>query len=296
MQVCIAMLGIKTKFKTDIPFYRYVSWCQSVCFGKNKKELLNKARFRMVVYLYPMKRSILLISSSAVHGYGFLEYNAAAVLEFVKGISTPVLFVPYAADKKEYDNYTAKVAAFFNPHGIQVTGIHKVARERMFTDHELIFIGGGNTFRLLNELQQQGLLPEIHTAVLEGRMSYMGSSAGTNMATKSIRTTNDMPIVYPAGGFEALNFFPYQINPHYLDPDPTTKHMGETRDQRIAEFHQANDTPVFGLREGSYIHIGTDFAQTHELYIGGTPGCKIFEKGKAPYEAPKEQKFVYGKS
>lgn len=239
-----------------------------------------------------MQPSILLISSSAVHGYGYLECNKDAIVALTKGITTPILFVPYAAGKSEWDNYTDKVCTFFTTIGIAVTGIHTVAREKMFTDYEVIFIGGGNTFRLLNTLQQQGLMEPIRNAVLSGSMKYMGSSAGTNMATCSIRTTNDMPIVYPQGGFDALNLFSYQINPHYLDPDPATSHKGETRDQRLAEFHQENDTPVIGLREGAYISIGTDFATTRELYIGGINGAKIFLQGKEPYEAPVNQQFV----
>ena len=238
-----------------------------------------------------MKHSILLISSSAVHGYGYLECNMDAIQEFLSDISTPLLFVPYAADKNEWDNYTNKVRAALSPLGIKVTGIHTVPSKRIFTGHEAIFVGGGNTFRLLNELQQQGLMPGIREAVMAGTMRYMGSSAGTNLATRSICTTNDMPIVYPKGGFDGLNLFTYQINPHYLDPGDTT-HKGETRDQRLAEFHQMNNTPVVGLREGAYMGIGTDFATTHELYIGGINGAKIFIKGKAPYEAPVGQKFI----
>lgn len=238
-----------------------------------------------------MKRSILLLSSSNVHGYGYLEYNAGAIMEFLDGLSTPVLFVPYAAAQENWDSYTEKIRTFFQPRGINVTGIHTVGRAEIFADYEVIFIGGGNTFRLLNTLQELNLLPAIRTAVLAGKMSYMGSSAGTNMAGKTICTTNDMPIVYPKGGFEALNLFPFQINPHYLDPDPGSTHKGETREQRIAEFHEMNDTPVFGIREGAYIKIDGDFSRTREIYIGGEQGARIFLKGKVPYEAPIGRKF-----
>lgn len=239
-----------------------------------------------------MQNSILLLSSSNVHGYGFLEYSRDVISQFMTGIKTPLLFVPYAAGKIEWDSYTEKVRNFFSTLDIPVTGIHTVAKERMFTDHEAIFVGGGNTFRLLNELQQQGLMSRIQEAVLAGSMRYMGSSAGTNLATKSICTTNDMPIVYPKDGFDGLNLFPYQINPHYLDPEPESKHKGETREQRIAEFHQENGTPVIGLREGAYISIGRDCGATKQLYIGGKPGAKIFEQGKTPYEAPVDKLFV----
>ena len=239
-----------------------------------------------------MNYPILLISSSAVHGYGYLECNKDAIAALTKDISTPVLFVPFAAARSEWDSYTDKVRAFFRTLNIKVVGIHKVPREKMFTEYSLIFVGGGNTFRLLHELQQQNLMQPIREAVLTGKMKYMGSSAGTNLATHSIRTTNDMPIAYPASGFEALNLFSYQINPHYLDPDPGTSHKGETRDQRLAEFHQENNTPVIGLREGAYININTDFAATKELYVGGINGAKIFIKDKTAYEAPVNEKFV----
>lgn len=239
-----------------------------------------------------MQYPILLISSSAVHGYGYLECNKDAIQALTKDIKTPVLFVPFAAARSEWDSYTDKVRAFFRTLGIKVTGIHTVSRESALKDFEVIFIGGGNTFRLLNQLQQQDLLIGIREAVLSGKMKYMGSSAGTNMATRSIRTTNDMPIVYPAGGFDGLNLFTYQINPHYLDPAPDSSHKGETRDQRLAEFLDEDDTPIVGLREGAYINIDTNFATTHELYIGGINGAKIFKRGQQPYEAPLNQRFV----
>jgi dipeptidase E len=235
---------------------------------------------------------ILLISSSAVHGYGYLECNKDAIVALTKDIKTPVLFVPFAATRSEWDNYTNKVRAFFRTLGIAVTGIHTVSRESALNDFEVIFIGGGNTFRLLSQLQQLDMMGDIRQAVLSGKMKYMGSSAGTNMATRSIRTTNDMPIVYPAGGFEGLDLFTYQINPHYLDPDTSGTHKGETRDQRLAEFLEENDTLIVGLREGAYINIDTDFAATRELYIGGINGAKIFRRGQQPYEAPLNEKFV----
>jgi dipeptidase E len=237
-----------------------------------------------------MKKSIFLLSSSNVHGYGFLEYNKAAIMNFL-GPATKIVFVPFAAGAAEWDTYTARIEQFFLPSGIEVTGVHRMPQGKTITDFDVLFIGGGNTFRLLNELQQRKLMPEIRTAVKSGLISYMGSSAGTNMATKSIFTTNDMPIVYPTEGFDALNFFTYQINPHYLDPDPESNHKGETRDQRIAEFHQEHDTPVVGLREGSYILIGPDFETTNEMYIGGSPGAKIFRRNETPYEAPREVLF-----
>jgi dipeptidase E len=229
-----------------------------------------------------MTRSVLLLSSSYVHGHGFLEYQKEVVTDFLTGV-TSLLFVPYAAAQTEWNNYTKKARSFFTQLGIEVTGIHKVSAESI-GNYKAIFIGGGNTFRLLHKLQSDGLLPVIRSAVMSGHMLYMGSSAGTNVACRTIRTTNDMPIVHPAQGFDALDLFPYQINPHYIDPDTNSKHMGETRDQRIAEFHQENDAPVIGLREGAYISFATDVMETKQLFLGGAAGAKIFLKGKEPIE------------
>ncbi len=231
-----------------------------------------------------MQFSILLLSSSNVHGYGYLEYSRDVITRFLGGITTPLLFVPYAAGSNEWDSYTGKIRTFMATLNIPVTGIHTIPAVDV-PKYEAVFVGGGNTFRLLAKLQEIGLMQTLRHEVLAGNMKYMGSSAGSNMAGKTICTTNDMPIVYPKGGFDALNLFPYQINPHYLDPETDSAHKGETRDQRIAEYHQENNTPVIGLREGAYLGIQPDFARTMEMYIGGQPGAKIFEQGKAPYEA-----------
>ena len=231
-----------------------------------------------------MQFSILLLSSSNVHGYGYLEYSREVITNFLSGITTPLLFVPYAACSSEWDSYTDRVRNFMATLNVPVTGVHTIPIEEV-SKYQAVFVGGGNTFRLLKKLQETGLLQALRQEVVAGNMKYMGSSAGSNMAGKTICTTNDMPIVYPKGGFDALNLFPYQINPHYLDPETETTHKGETRDQRIAEYHQENNTPVIGLREGAYLGIQADFAQTKEMYIGGLPGAKIFEKGKVPYEA-----------
>jgi dipeptidase E len=115
------------------------------------------------------------------------------------------------------------------------------------------FTGGGNTFVLAKTLHESGYFKAIDSAVREGK-PYMGTSAGCNMTGLSICTTNDMPIVYPPT-FDAWGWVPFNINPHYLDPVEGSTHMGETRATRIKEFHEFNDQPVYGLREGSWIRV-----------------------------------------
>jgi dipeptidase E len=144
-------------------------------------------------------------------------------------------------------------------------------------DNPAVFVGGGNTFRLLKTLQDGGMLDQIRRRALDG-MRYMGSSAGANLAGPTIKTTNDMPIVQPAD-FNALGLVGFQINPHFIDADPNSKHMGETREKRIAEFHEENPLTVIGLREGSWIVVDQGRATLH-----GETGAKIFRKGNAPVE------------
>jgi dipeptidase E len=161
-----------------------------------------------------------------------------------------LLFVPYAL--RDQAGYTATVRAAFEPRGIAVTGLNEVAGPAdAVREAEALFVGGGNTFRLLRALQEQDLVDAIRERALAG-MPYMGSSAGTNMACPSLRTTNDMPIVQPAS-FAALGLIPFQVNPHYPDPDQGSQHMGEAREQRITEFLEENDVPVLGLREGCWL-------------------------------------------
>ena len=148
---------------------------------------------------------------------------------------------------------------------------------------EAIFIGGGNTFRLLKSLYGYDLLGAIREQVAAGAR-YMGSSAGSNVATPSIRTTNDMPITEPPS-FAALGLVPFQINPHYLDPEPGSTHMGETREERILQFLEENETPVIGLREGAMLHIANGQCQ-----LKGRSGARLFRRGMEPVEiAPGSQ-------
>ena len=214
---------------------------------------------------------LLLISSSLVHRYGFLDHAEPELRRLLTGIGS-VAFVPFA--QYDHDAYTARVRERLSAMGFEATQVRMRADvERA----EALFIGGGNSFRLLNALYERDLLDAIRARVANG-MPYIGSSAGTNVATPSIRTTNDMPIVYPPS-FDALGLVPFQINPHYLDPDPESTHHGETREERIREFHEENDTPVVGLREGSMLAV-RDGAVT---LVGSKP-ARIFRQGQEPLE------------
>jgi dipeptidase E len=144
---------------------------------------------------------------------------------------------------------------------------------------EALFIGGGNTFRLLDQLQRRGLVEPIRRKALAG-MPYLGTSAGSNVACVTIKTTNDMPIVEPRS-LSALALVPFNINPHYLDPDPGSRHMGETRETRIREFHEENAPPVLGLREGSMLRVEGDAAR-----VEGESGARLFRRGRDPEELP----------
>ena len=216
----------------------------------------------------------LLISNSTMHGGGYLEHCAAEIRDFLGGRQR-VLFVPYAL--ADHAGYAAKARAAFATFGHDVVSAHE-GPPLLLLDHcTAVFVGGGNTFRLLAAMYRTNLLPAIQGRALRG-MPYVGSSAGTNVATLSIRTTNDMPIVMPPS-FDALQLVPFQINPHYLDPDPTSKHMGETREERLRQFHEENDVPVLGLREGCMLRVEGARAE-----LKGTTNARLFRRGEAPVE------------
>ena len=222
-----------------------------------------------------MARSLLLISSSVVHGSGYLDHAEAEIKRhFAK---TPaVTFVPYAlADQEEY---AARVRTRLERMGLSVVSLHEVADPvGAVNAANAIFIGGGNTFRLLTLLYEKKVLAPIRKRILGG-VPYMGSSAGTNVAGPTIKTTNDMPIVYPPS-FDALGLVPFQLNPHYIDADPTSKHQGETREQRIKEFHEMNAAPVVGLREGAMLDVGDT-----TVILKGSAAARLFRRGADPVE------------
>lgn len=214
---------------------------------------------------------LLLISSTVVHGSGYLDHAEAELRRLLAGVGT-VAFVPFA--KQDHEGNTQRVRERLSAMGLEVTQVRSRADVEQAA---ALFIGGGNTFRLLTALYDRDLLDVIRARVAAG-MPYIGSSAGTNVATPSIRTTNDMPIVYPPS-FDALGLVPFQINPHYLDPDPTSTHKGETRDERIHEFHEEHATPVVGLREASMLDVRDDVV----TLVGPKP-ARIFRRGQPAVE------------
>jgi dipeptidase E len=220
---------------------------------------------------------LLLISNSTPFGRGYLDHCAGAITAFLAPPVSRVLFVPYAAFDR--DVYAANVRARFEAMGFALDSVHDRPGGplRAVEEAEAFFVGGGNTFRLLDALWRQSLVEPIRRRVLEG-VPYVGSSAGSNVACPSLRTTNDMPIVEPPT-FGALHLVPFNINPHYLDPLGGSTHMGESREQRIAEFHEHNDPPVIGLREGAWLLVdGTTVA------LQGSAGARLFRRGRTAVE------------
>lgn len=218
---------------------------------------------------------LLLLSNSTAPGKRYLEHARDAVSEVLSDVER-LVFVPFAL--ADHDGYTAQVADALGRLGVTVTGAH--TDPAAIDDADAVFVGGGNTFRLINTLARSGLLERIADRIGNGAV-YIGSSAGTNIAAPTIRTTNDMPIVEPPS-FAALNLVPFQINPHYLDPIEGTTHMGETRQERIEQFLEENDIPVLGLREGSWLRQ----SENRLTLAGATSGVRLFRRGSAPVEYP----------
>ena len=223
-------------------------------------------------------KNIIIASTSTVHGSGFLEYLLPNLKEHFKNISE-IIFIPYARPGGiSHEDYTKKANIAFNKIGKEVIGLHEFKNPKdAVTNAKGIFVGGGNTFVLVNQLYKNDLIATLQQVVLNGT-PYLGTSAGSNICGLTINTTNDMPIVYPPS-FKTLGFVPFNINPHYLDPDPSSTHMGETRETRIKEFHVFNKTSVLGLREGSWLEVSNN-----SVVLRGNLTARLFEQNKKPVE------------
>jgi dipeptidase E len=220
---------------------------------------------------------LLLISNSTQHGRDYLDH-AESQIRGLLGPRKRVLFVPYALHDR--DGYEEIAGRRFAAMGYQLDSIHRAGDPHEAVEGaEALFVGGGNTFRLLKALYDNGLLEPIRKRVEHG-MPYIGASAGSVIACPTIRTTNDMPIVEPPS-LTALRLIWFQVNCHYLDPDPASTHMGETREERLLQFHEENDWPVVGLREGDMLRIENGTAA-----LNGTKGARIFRRGHPPVEVP----------
>jgi dipeptidase E len=221
---------------------------------------------------------LLLISNSTRFGERYLDHCAGAITALLRAVER-VLFVPYAIH--DHDGYARNVRSRFQLMGVGVESVHDAegGPRRAVENAQAIFIGGGNAFRLIDALWRHELIEPIRRKVMAG-VPYIGTSAGANVACPSIRTTNDMPIVQPPT-FAALDLVPFNINPHYLDPVVGSTHMGETREQRIAEFHEENTPAVVGLREGAWLHV-----EGGMLTLEGKADVRLFRRGQAPVEYP----------
>ena len=219
---------------------------------------------------------VLLVSNSTVYGRGYLDHVEEEITNFLTGAGR-LLFFPFALYDR--NGYAARAKTRFTAMGYSMESVHQTDNpQKAIEQTDAIFIGGGNTFRLLKALQDLDFIKAIQRRVKAGAL-YIGSSAGSNVAAPTIKTTKDMPIVQPRS-FDALGLVQFQISPHYLDANPTSEHMGETQEERILQFLEENDTPVVGLREGAWLLVEGD-----SVTLKGSTGARIFRRGRAPVEA-----------
>jgi len=222
--------------------------------------------------------NIILASTSTLFGGEYLEYLKEELINLFEGIDE-IIFIPFARPGGiSHDDYTAKARSFFEKINIKVKGLHEFDDKIAAVNNAKgFFTGGGNTFLLVKTLHEENLMLVLKNNVENGK-PYLGCSAGSNIGGQNMRTTNDMPIVYPSS-FDCMGLVPFNINPHYLDPNPELKHNGETRETRIKEFLTQNDVKVVGLREGNWIRKIDD-----RITVEGFELTRIFEKDKEPYE------------
>ncbi|WP_295233339.1 dipeptidase PepE [uncultured Chryseobacterium sp.] len=222
--------------------------------------------------------NIILASTSTLYGGSYLEYLREELIDLYTGIEE-LVFIPFARPGGiSHDGYTAKARTFFETLGIRVKGVHEFEDMKQAVDNaQAYFTGGGNTFLLVKTLHEEGLMKILKQNIDSGK-PYLGCSAGSNIGGQNMKTTNDMPIVYPPS-FDCMGLVPFNLNPHYLDPDPGLKHNGETRETRIREFLTQNTLKVVGLREGNWIR-----RKGNTITVEGSELTRIFEPGKEPYE------------
>ena len=223
-------------------------------------------------------KKLLIASTSTLHNGTYLEYLLPEIELLFTGCDT-VIFIPYAQPSGiSYDQYTEIVSAAFAKINKQIIGLHTFENpSKAIQEAQGLFTGGGNTFLLVKTLYDYNVMDALQLVIKSGT-PYLGASAGSNITGISMQTTNDMPIVYPSN-FATIGAIPFNLNPHYLDPDDNSQHMGETRETRIKEFHAFNEIPVLGLREGSWLDV-----KGAQIILKGDLTARLFEKNKLPVE------------
>jgi dipeptidase E len=218
---------------------------------------------------------LVLVSNSTLHGSGYLDHAESELRDFLKD-ARRIAFVPFALYDR--NQYATQARDRFSKMGYDLISVHDVSHpQRVIKEADAVFVGGGNTFRLLKGLYDWDLRDIIRHGVTSGK-PYVGSSAGSIVACPSLKTTKDMPIVQPTS-FDALGLVDFQISPHYLDPDPSSTHMGETQEQRILQFLEENEAAVVGLREGGLLRV-----ESESITLKGSTGARSFRRGELPVE------------
>ena len=225
---------------------------------------------------------MIIASTSTLHGGNYLEY-LLPTLQILFKEATEIIFIPYARPGGiSHDDYTSNARSAFAKINKAIKGLHEFENPiEAIENAQGIFTGGGNTFLLVTQLYQNKVMDVLATSVQNGT-PYLGSSAGSNITGLTMQTTNDMPIIYPPS-FKTLGLIPFNLNPHYLDADLQSKHMGETRETRIKEFHAFNQTPVLGLREGSWLEVNGE-----EIVLKGELTARLFRQNQTPEELATE--------
>ncbi|GAB3710848.1 dipeptidase PepE [Flavobacterium koreense] len=232
-------------------------------------------------------KNLIIASTSTLHGGEYLEYLLPTLENHFKNCDS-IIFIPFARPGgMTHDEYTERVAIAFSKINKKIIGLHTFKNPiEALENAEGIFTGGGNTFLLVTQLYENDVMQTLSN-VIESGTPYLGSSAGSNITGISMQTTNDMPIIYPPS-FKTLGAIPFNLNPHYLDANLQSKHMGETRETRIKEFHAFNTTPVLGLREGSWLDV-----KGEKILLKGNLTARLFRQNQVPEEVNPETDLAF---
>jgi dipeptidase E len=215
---------------------------------------------------------VLLISNS---GRSYLEHCRGALTDFYGADVRRVGFIS-AATLADPEHYFQRAKDGLETLGVEVAHVHWERQPlKTLEKVDALFVGGGNTYALLDRVRAAGLIEAIHERARTG-MPYAGASAGANLAGPTVLTTNDWNVVALAH-FGALHLVPFNINPHYKETDPAMAPGSETRDDRIREYHVRNKNAVVAIEEETMVRVIDGVAT-----VLGQRRVKVFRVGKEP--------------
>lgn len=136
--------------------------------------------------------------------------------------SKKILFIPTATNVDEYKKYIHLTQKVFEDFGYEVENFdvsifsEEIAKEKL-SEAKIVFISGGNTFYLLQELKRKNLTSYLKERIENGLL-YIGESAGSVIAAPDIEyasIVDDKTLATELNDYTGLNLVDFYIVPHF---------------------------------------------------------------------------------